>query len=163
MLPLVRPITGVWSLRDFHVDNLFWLPERSGINRVGLIDTQDAVIGHPAYDLVSILQDARVDVAEETARELLDLYCAARAAADPSFDDPAFRTAYVILGVQRAAKILGIFSRLSLRDMKHGYLRHLPRVRRQLDRGLAHPALGELRAWFERHLPRPAVGSGAPS
>jgi aminoglycoside/choline kinase family phosphotransferase len=162
VLPLVRPIPGVWSLRDFHVDNLFWLPERSGVDRVGLIDTQDAVIGHPAYDLVSILQDARVDVAEETAAELLDLYCAARAAADPAFDEPAFRTAYVILGVQRAAKILGIFSRLSLRDMKHGYLRHLPRVRRQLDRGLAHPALGDLRAWFERHLPWP-VSVGAPS
>jgi tRNA threonylcarbamoyl adenosine modification protein YjeE len=161
VLPLAKPVAGVWSLRDFHVDNLFWLPERSGIKRVGLIDTQDAVIGHPAYDLVSILQDARVDVAEETARELLDLYCAARAQSDPSFDEAAFRTAYAVLGVQRAAKILGIFSRLSLRDMKHAYLRHLPRVRRQLDRGLAHPALGRLRAWFERHLPQPAVGVGA--
>jgi tRNA threonylcarbamoyl adenosine modification protein YjeE len=162
VLPLARPVPGIWSLRDFHVDNLFWLPERSGINRVGLIDTQDAVIGHPAYDLVSILQDARVDVAEETAAELLDLYCAARAAADPGFDEPAFRTAYAVLGVQRAAKILGIFSRLSLRDTKHGYLRHLPRVRRQLDQGLAHPSLGDLRAWFERHLPRPATGIGKP-
>jgi N-acetylmuramate 1-kinase len=163
VLPLVRPERAVWSLRDYHVDNLFWLPDRAGIARVGLIDTQDAVIGHPAYDLVSILQDARVDVAAETAGELLDLYCAARAQAAPGFDEPAFRTAYAVLGVQRAAKILGIFSRLSLRDTKHGYLRHLPRVRRQLDRGLQHPALEDLRAWFERHLPRPPVNGGMPS
>jgi tRNA threonylcarbamoyl adenosine modification protein YjeE len=163
VLPLAAPEAGVWSLRDYHVDNLFWLPERDGIARVGLIDTQDAVIGHSAYDLVSILQDARVDVAEETAHELLDLYCAARAEATPGFEEAAFRTAYAVLGVQRAAKILGIFSRLSLRDMKHRYLRHLPRVRRQLDHGLQHPALQGLRAWFERHLPRPPANGGIPS
>ena len=163
VLPLAMPAGRVWSLRDFHVDNLFWLPERAGIARVGLIDTQDAVIGHPAYDLVSILQDARVDVAEETAGELLDLYCAARAEAAAGFDEAAFRIAYAVLGVQRAAKILGIFSRLSLRDGKHGYLRHLPRVRRQLDRGLQNPALMGLRSWFERHLPRPPANGGMPS
>ena len=136
------PAGSVWSLRDFHVDNLFWLPERAGIARVGLIDTQDAVIGHPAYDLVSILQDARVDVAEETAGELLDLYCAARAEAAAGFDEAAFRIAYAVLGVQRAAKILGIFSRLSLRDGKHGYLRHLPAgAAAARPRGCQHPAL----------------------
>ena len=154
VLPLAMPAGRVWSLRDFHVDNLFWLPERAGIARVGLIDTQDAVIGHPAYDLVSILQDARVDVAEETAGELLDLYCAARAEAAAGFDEAAFRIAYAVLGVQRAAKILGIFP--GCRCATGTWLSSAPAAGAPAARPGA-PKSGSLglRSWFERHLPRP--------
>ena len=147
----------VWVLRDFHSPNLIWLADRDGAARVGLIDTQDAVLGSPAYDLVSMLQDARIDVPSGIERELLDYYCAYReaAAADAGtvFDDAAFRRDYAILGAQRATKILGIFVRLFKRDGKAQYLRHVSRVSRALERNLAHPELGELRKWYDRHLP----------
>lgn len=149
LLPLTQPARRVWTLRDYHSPNLLWLPERVGIKRVGLIDTQDAVLGHPAYDLASMLQDARVDIAFAWADELFEHYCSLR----PGFGREEFETAYAILGAQRAAKILGIFARLSKRDGKHGYLRHMPRVSRYLERGLQHPRMSGLKAWFEKHLP----------
>jgi aminoglycoside/choline kinase family phosphotransferase len=158
---VATPVRPVWVLRDFHVDNLFWLPDRNGVARVGLIDTQDCVLGHPAYDLVSMLQDARVDIAEATAADYLDLYCALRNASDRSFDETGFRTGFAVLGAQRAAKILGIFTRLSRRDGKHDYLRHLPRVARLLRANLAHPGLAPVRAWFDRVMPVDAVVSAA--
>jgi tRNA threonylcarbamoyl adenosine modification protein YjeE len=133
----------VWTLRDFHSPNLMWLPERQGLARVGLIDTQDCVLGHPAYDLASMLQDARVDVAFDVADRLFDYYVSLRAKS-PSFDAAEFKLAFAILGAQRATKILGIFARLSKRDGKHGYLRHMPRVSRYLERNLQHPELSEL-------------------
>ena len=120
--------------------------------RIGVIDFQDAVWGHPAYDLVSLLQDGRLDVPEETERTLYARYCERAMKADPNFDSASFAKAYAILGAQRNTKILGIFSRLSLRDGKHGYLAHLPRIHRYLDRNLAHPALKPLRAWYEANL-----------
>ena len=153
LLPLTRKAPPVWVLRDFHSPNLLWLPARSGIARVGLIDTQDCVMGDPAYDLVSLLQDARVDVDEGTMRELFDLYCQLRAD-DRGFDRASFAASFAVLGAQRATKILGIFSRLSMRDGKHGYLAHIPRVSRYLEMNLEHGALAPLRAWFDRHLPR---------
>jgi tRNA threonylcarbamoyl adenosine modification protein YjeE len=156
-----RPARPVWVLRDFHVDNLFWLPDRQGVARVGLIDTQDCVLGHPAYDLVSMLQDARVDIAQATASDYLDLYCELRRTGDATFDAADFRATYAVLGAQRAAKILGIFTRLSRRDGKHGYLRHLPRVARLFQSNLAHPALMPVRSWFDATLPAAAIVAAA--
>jgi aminoglycoside/choline kinase family phosphotransferase len=110
------------------------------------------VLGHPAYDVASMLRDARVDVPFDVAEDLLDYYCAAREP-DPLFDKQEFRRAFALLSVQRATKILGIFARLSRRDGKHGYIRHMPRVSRYLERDLAHPDLARLRAWYDRYLP----------
>ena len=146
------PANPVWTLRDFHSPNLLWLPHRTGLQRVGLIDTQDCVLGHPAYDLVSMLQDARVTIAPDTADELLAHYCTHRHRAG-DFDATEFRAAFAILGAQRATKILGIFARLFRRDGKPGYLRHMPRVSAYLARNLQHPALAALAAWYRQHLP----------
>jgi tRNA threonylcarbamoyl adenosine modification protein YjeE len=137
-----------WTLRDYHSPNLIWLPEREGIRRIGVLDFQDAVIGPPAYDVASLLQDARVTVPAELELKLLGLYAAERRSADPSFDMAAFAAAYSIMGAQRATKILGIFARLDRRDGKPQYLAHLPRIRAYLARNLSHPALFRLRAWF---------------
>lgn len=153
IFPLARADRPVWVLRDYHSPNLMWLAEREGIRRVGLIDTQDCVFGHPAYDLAALLQDARVDIPTEVARDLFEYYCAMREADDSDFDRDAFAAAYAVLGAQRASKILGIFARLSRRDGKHGYLRHLERVSKTLESNLAHPALALVREWFDRHLP----------
>lgn len=152
LLPAAVPEKPVWTLRDYHSPNLLWLPERAGLRRVGLIDTQDAVLGHPAYDLVSLLQDARVDIPFETADGLFAAYCNLRQS-QGRFNREAFAISFALLGAQRATKILGIFARLSKRDGKHGYLRHVPRVSRYLERNLQHGALAPLRAWFDRHLP----------
>ena len=151
----------VWVLRDYHSPNLIWLPEREGVRRVGLIDTQDAVIGPAAYDLASLLQDARISVPEPLEQEMLDLYCALRAA-DSAFDEAAFRLSYAVMGVQRAAKVLGIFARLDRRDNKPQYLVHLPRVAHWLLRNLerrdglptaGQEALAALLAWVDAHVP----------
>jgi len=154
VLPLAAAGRPVWVLRDYHSPNLIWLPQREGLARVGLIDTQDAVLGHPAYDLVSLLRDARLDVPAEVETDYFDYYVALRATEEEDFDLPAFEAAYAVLGAQRAAKILGIFARLSRRDGKHGYLRHLRRVSGQLEAGLAHPALSPVARWFAGHLPK---------
>ena len=144
---------ATWTLRDYHSPNLLWLAERQGQKRVGLIDFQDAVMGHPAYDVASLAQDARVDVADETELRLLSHYARARRAETPDFDMAGFARAYAILGAQRSTKILGIFARLEKRDGKPQYRVHLPRIARYLRKNLAHPALGGLRGWFEEHLP----------
>jgi tRNA threonylcarbamoyl adenosine modification protein YjeE len=140
-------------LRDFHSPNLMWLPERKGLRQVGILDFQDALIGPAAYDLVSLLQDARLDVPEALEARLFDRYCAARGASDRQFSSDKFVKLYATLGAQRNSKILGIFARLAKRDGKRGYLSHIPRVARYLERDLAHPALAELRAWYARELP----------
>ncbi len=157
VLPAARAETPVWVLRDYHSPNLLWLPERSGIRRVGLIDTQDCLLGHPAYDLASLLQDARVDVSTTEESELFEHYCTTRA----PFDRQSFAAAYAILGAQRATKILGIFARLSKRDGKHIYLQHLPRVSRYLEKNLQHRALAPVRKWYDRHLPQAMRERGA--
>jgi tRNA threonylcarbamoyl adenosine modification protein YjeE len=144
-----------WVLRDFHSPNLLWLPERAGFARIGLLDFQDAVMGPPAYDLASLLQDARVDVPEEFEAAELHRYAQGRRRADPNFDGAAFEALYAMLAVQRATKILGIFARLDRRDGKPQYLRHMPRVWGYLRRSLAHPALAPLRAWYDGHVPAP--------
>jgi N-acetylmuramate 1-kinase len=153
--PKVVPTRPIWTLRDYHSPNLLWLPDRQDTARVGLIDTQDAVMGHPAYDLASLLQDARVLVPEEVATDLLDYYCAYRAAAEPDFDEPEFRRAFFILSTQRITKILGIFARLSKRDGKHQYLRHIGKLNRYLETNLLNPVLADLKQWYAEHLPLP--------
>lgn len=142
-----------WTLRDYHSPNLIWLPHRQGLQRIGLLDFQDAVLGHPAYDVASLLQDARVTVDADLELRLLALYAHERQATDPDFDVAAFARAYAILGAQRATKILGIFARLERRDRKPQYLAHLPRIEAYLARNLAHPALERLRDWYAATLP----------
>ncbi len=153
VLPLARPHKPVWVLRDFHVDNLFWLPQRIGAARVGLIDTQDCVVGHPAYDLASLLLDVRVRLDDTLVAEGLAAYRRQRAAQDEAFDAAAFDQAYAVLGAQRATKILGIFARLAKRDGKPSYLGFLPRTSEVLDHCLAHPVMADVKHWFETHLP----------
>jgi len=138
-----------WLLRDVHSPNLIWLPEREGLRRIGLLDFQDAMMGSPAYDVASLCMDARIDVPQPLELQLLARYVKARKIADPAFDAAAFARDYAVMGAQRVTKILGIFARLNKRDNKPGYLKHIPRVRGYLDRSLAHPALAELRIWFE--------------
>lgn len=146
----VAPARHVVVLRDYHAENLLWLPGRSGTARVGLLDYQDALAGHPAYDLVSLLEDARRDTAPELRAAMLARFLA-RTGQEPE----AFRAAYAALGAQRNLKIVGIFARLCLRDGKPGYLRLIPRVWDHLMRDLAHPGLAPLAAWVARHLPPP--------
>lgn len=145
-----------WVLRDYHSPNLMLLPARDGIQKIGLLDYQDALIGPLAYDLVSLLQDARLDVPEALERAELDRYCAARSTRGGSFSGDEFRTLYASLGAQRNSKILGIFARLAARDGKRNYLAHMPRVARYLERDLAHEALGDLRAFYQREFPAAA-------
>jgi N-acetylmuramate 1-kinase len=143
-----------WTLRDYHSPNLLWLARREGIAKVGILDFQDCVMGHPAYDVVSLLQDARVDVPQDTELKLLGRYARLRREADPAFDVAGFARAYAILGAQRATKILGIFARLNERDRKPQYLANLPRVEKYLAKNLCHPALAGVKGWHEEHLPR---------
>ena len=144
---------GTWVLRDFHSPNLLWLARRKEIARLGLLDFQDAVMGPGAYDVASLLQDARVDIPEQLELALLGRYVRGRRQSDPEFDPASFIKIYVTLAAQRASKILGIFARLDLRDGKPQYLRHMPRVWGYLQRSLGHPALESLNAWYIAHVP----------
>lgn len=146
-----------WTLRDLHSPNLLWLDERAGVARVGLLDFQDAVLGPHAYDVVSLVQDARVDVPEEMEIALLGHYAKGRKASDAAFEPASFIELYSLLGAQRATKILGIFARLQQRDGKPHYLAHMPRVWRYLQRSLSHAGLADLKAWYESHVPAPAA------
>jgi aminoglycoside/choline kinase family phosphotransferase len=149
-----------WVLRDYHSPNLLWLPKRTDIARIGMLDFQDALIGPAAYDLASLLQDARVDVAEGMEVALLNRYASARRDAGGQFDTAKFVRVYAALAAQRATKILGIFARLDRRDGKPQYLRHMPRLWGYLQRSLAHPALAPLNAWYSVHVPAPPARSG---
>lgn len=135
------------TLRDFHVDNLFDLTARTGLAQVGLIDFQDAVIGHCAYDLVSLLQDVRRDVAPEVQEAVL-AQCAA------ALDDPNLRTIYALYGAQRAVKILGIFIRLDTLYKKPAYRRHLPRTWQRVHMNLQEAMLHPFAQWLDRHIPK---------
>jgi aminoglycoside/choline kinase family phosphotransferase len=111
-------------------------------------------LGHPAYDVASLLQDARIDISEEEELKLLAYYARLRREADSGLDIGEFLRAYATLAAQRATKILGIFARLDERDHKPQYLAHMPRVEKYLCRNLRHPAMAELRHWYQEHLPR---------
>ncbi|HEX6958908.1 MAG TPA: phosphotransferase [Ferrovibrio sp.] len=148
LAPQIAADKAVLVLRDFHAENLIWLPQRQGAAKVGLLDFQDAVAGHPAYDLVSLLEDARRDVSPALAEAMLQRYIAGS-----GFEAETFRRAYGILGAQRNTRIIGVFTRLWKRDAKPQYLAFMPRMWRLLEHDLSHPALAELRQWFDRVAP----------
>jgi N-acetylmuramate 1-kinase len=148
-----------WVLRDYHSPNLLWLSDRQGIARIGVLDFQDALIGPAAYDVASLLQDARVDIPESLEMTLLGQYVRVRksqcARRGEEFDTASFTLLYATLAAQRATKILGIFARLDRRDGKPQYLRHMPRLWNYLQRSLAHPALASLKDWYAANVPAP--------
>jgi tRNA threonylcarbamoyl adenosine modification protein YjeE len=138
-------------LLDFHSPNLLWLAGRRGLNRLGLLDFQDMMVGPSAYDVASLAQDARATVPADLEAALCDHYVGLRAA-DPRFDRESFEKAYTILAAQRATKILGVFARLAAHG-KPQYLRHIPRLREYLARSLAHRALTGYALWHGKNLP----------
>ena len=140
---------SVTVLRDYHADNLMWLPNRHGTSAVGLLDFQDAVAGSPAYDMVSLLEDARRDVSTNLAEKMIRHYVSTR-----KIDASSFRSAYSVLGAQRNSKIIGIFTRLWKRDGKAPYLELIPRTWHTLERNLNQPILAPVRNWFDLYLPK---------
>jgi len=152
----------VLVLRDFHSPNILWQAHETGARRIGLIDFQDAALGAPAYDLVSLGQDARLDISPALEQTVKEAYCTARSVMGTNFDRAKTMRSYAILGAQRAAKILGIFVRLKLRDGKADYLRHLPRIEGYLRRNLAaEPALAPLAEFLLAHGLAAADGAEA--
>jgi aminoglycoside/choline kinase family phosphotransferase len=149
----------VFVHRDYHAQNLMWLPQRSGLARVGLIDFQDAVAGSNAYDLISLVEDARRDVAPEIAEATTKHYLAAMRAQGAPLDEALYRSRMAVMAAQRNAKIAGIFARLFRRDAKPRYLGYLPRVWGYLNRDLEDPALRPLKAWYDRAIPRDKRGA----
>jgi aminoglycoside/choline kinase family phosphotransferase len=149
----------VFVHRDYHAQNLLWLPERSGPARVGLIDFQDAVAGSKAYDLISLVEDARRDVAPAIAEATTRHYLDAMQAQGTPLNEADFRGQMAVMAAQRNAKIVGIFARLHKRDGKARYLSYLPRVWGHLNKDLEHPAMRDLKAWYDRVIPRTARGA----
>jgi aminoglycoside/choline kinase family phosphotransferase len=142
-------------LRDFHVDNLLSLDEKPGVKACGLLDFQDALAGARAYDLMSLLEDARRDIDDQVIEVLKQRYYAAFAnLTTPGSERDAFDTTYAILGASRHAKIIGIFVRLYVRDGKPNYLIHIPRAWRLLERSFLHPMLSPVLDWFDTHVPK---------
>ena len=134
--------------RDYHAENLLWQGQQMGTHRVGVLDYQDALRGDAAYDVVSLLEDARRDVAPEVVHASYSFYI------ESSGEDPdAFQLRYQLLGAQRNSKIIGIFTRLAARDNKHHYLKLLPRVWSHLERDMRHPYLAPLRHWVKENVP----------
>lgn len=150
----------VTVLRDFHAENIMLVDGRSDIRHFGLLDFQDAVVGHPAYDLASVLEDARRDVTPGVERAMLDRYKSATGSG------VAFESAYWALAAQRNTRILGVFTRLWKRDDKRHYVTFQPRMWGLLERDLQHPVLAPVRAWFDDNVPlnkRAAAWSGVPA
>jgi len=139
----------VLCLFDYHAENLIWLPKRAGLQRVGLLDFQDAVAGPAAYDVVSLLEDARRDVSAAVVDHAVARYLEG----ESSDRQIAFRNTYALAGAQRNTRILGVFGRLFLRDDKDGYLALMPRVWRHLETDLRSPLLKDVRDWFDAHVP----------
>ncbi len=151
----LAPVAGdglspVTVLRDFHAENVMLIEGRSGVAHFGLLDFQDALAGHPAYDLASVLEDARRDVSPAVERQMIDRYIAATG------HGAAFEAAYWALAAQRNTRILGVFVRLWKRDGKPGYRKFQPRLWGLLERDLAHPALAPVKAWFNAYVPASA-------
>ncbi len=149
VFPLLNAQPRTLVLRDYHVDNLLWLPDRAHVRACGLLDFQDALAGPGAYDLMSLLEDARRDLGGGLKVALLARYIAAF----PQMDRAGFEAAFDILAAQRHAKVIGIFSRLDVRDGKPGYLGHIPRVWKLLGKSLENPVLNSVKKWFDRHIP----------
>ncbi|MGR3617155.1 MAG: aminoglycoside phosphotransferase family protein [Paracoccaceae bacterium] len=140
----------VLVMRDFHAENLIWLPDRAGVAKVGVLDFQDARCGHPAYDLVSLLQDARRDVPAGIEMAMINRYIDATGT-----DEHAFHTAYTVLGVQRNLRILGVFARLASQRGKPGYIDLIPRVWLHIRRALEQPAMAPMAAMILENIPLP--------
>jgi N-acetylmuramate 1-kinase len=148
--PVCEALTHpVLELRDYHAENVMLIDGADGLARFGLLDFQDALCGHPAYDLASMLQDARRDVPPLVESAMLERYLGATGAG------PAFETAYWVLAAQRNTRILGLFVRLWKRDKKPHYTRFQPRMWGLLQRDLLHPALEPVRDWFDLYVPPP--------
>lgn len=143
-------VADVMILRDYHAENLLWMPDREGVRRAGLLDFQDALLGHRAYDLISLLEDARRDVSDETRDHVINYYLSRTGA-----DEAEFRTQLCVLGAQRNLRILGVFARLAKVRGKPGYIDLVPRVWAHIQRDLAHPALGNIASIVSAHLPAP--------
>jgi aminoglycoside/choline kinase family phosphotransferase len=137
------------GLRDFHAENLFWLADREGVANVGLIDFQDALFVHPAYDLMSLITDIRRDVSHGLKHYLMERFCDK---AGLNYDED-FKAAYAVLSVQRGTKLLGFPVRADLKFGKPQYRALLPRVKRHLNEDLLHPAMSPIRNWFKENLP----------
>ena len=150
LLPRARHTPQCLVLRDYHVDNLIRVEGRDGVAACGLLDFQDAVHGPTSYDLVSLLEDSRRDIAPTLVASMLERYLAAF----PDLDREAFATSFALLGAQRHCKVIGIFTRLDRRDHKPRYLAHIPRLWRLLDRNLETQALAPLKEWLDRNIPR---------
>jgi hypothetical protein len=140
---------------DYHSPNLMWLPERTGLQKIGVLDFQDSLLGPAAYDLVSLLQDPRRDLLPGLEQEMIQRYKNGR----NMLDETQFDTSYAILGAQRSARILGTFVRLWKRDGKPGYLKHQPRVWHYLDRNFGHPDMQAVKHWFDTHVPQDRRGA----
>lgn len=149
LFPLARAVPATLVLRDYHVDNLMRIAGRSGFAACGLLDFQDAVLGPVTYDLVSLLEDSRRDVAPDLAASMRERYLGAF----PDLDPAAFDASFAVLGAQRHCKVIGIFTRLDRRDGKPRYLAHIPRLWRLIDQDLRHAALAPVKEWLDRHIP----------
>ncbi|MBM3482194.1 MAG: aminoglycoside phosphotransferase [Alphaproteobacteria bacterium] len=149
ILPAGERMPLTLALRDFHADNLIWLPRRRGVQRVGLLDFQDAIITPLPYDLVSLLEDARRDVPPDIVTAMIERYLAAR----PELDRSAFAASYAVMGAQRNIRIIGVFARLAKRDSKPRYLEFLPRIWRLVEHDLSHPALRPIADWMNAMVP----------
>ncbi len=152
--PIVRLLTAVpstWTAMDYHSPNIVWREGEAGLGRIGLLDLQDTRRGAPAYDVASLCLDARVTIEPALEAELLARYRAA--VTDPAFDPALFEASYAAAGAQRNARILGVFARLALQDMKPAYLKHVPRIVGYLERAFRHPVTRDLAAWFRAHVP----------
>ena len=145
--------TPTWVLRDYHSPNLMWLPDREDVARIGILDFQDMLLGPGAYDVASLLQDARVDVSGGAGTRAAEPLCPRAAPRCALRRRRRSRSSTRRLAAQRATKILGIFARLNRRDGKPQYLRHIPRLLGYLQRSLAHPALAPLKAWYAANVP----------
>ncbi|MEM9433279.1 MAG: phosphotransferase [Pseudomonadota bacterium] len=151
LLESTTPTNPVIVHRDFHAENLLWLPNRRGIAAVGVLDFQDAMAGSPVYDLASLLADARRDVSQET-RETVSTYFLDKTGHDPE----KFQRNYAIVSVQRNLRIMGVFARLCVRDKKRGYPDLMPRVWANLKNDLQHPAMTDLASLIDEHVPTPS-------
>ncbi len=131
-------------LRDFHVDNIFYLRDRNKLEKIGLIDFQDSLIGHPAYDLVSLLQDVRVFISIKEQNSFYNYY-----KKHAKINQNEFKYAYLVLGTQRLFKIIGIFKKLAIKEGKINYLRYLPRTKKLIKYNLKNPIFNELKIWLK--------------
>jgi hypothetical protein len=158
LAPLARSVPQTLVMRDFHVDNLMRLPERSGVAACGLLDFQDAVAGPVTYDLMSLLEDARRDIDPRLVATMKRRYLAAF----PGLDAAAFDASWAVLAAQRHAKVIGIFTRLCRRDGKPIYLPHIPRVWRLLEAAMEHPSLDGIKTWVDKNIPKDKRGVPLP-